>query len=862
MSKNPKKANVKNAEKKQATNGKKKKKRSIKKIILITILVLFLLCIIAAGVLVGIFFGMFGDELKIEKKDLIVGATNSKVIDKDGELLAVIAGDEKRQVISIDEMPEYLPKAYVAIEDERFEQHHGVDIKRTAGAIVTYVLNGGKSGFGGSTITQQLVKNITEEDDRGGIEGVIRKVKEWARAYNVEKMLSKTQILELYLNILFVGGPELHGVELGAKYYFDKTAKDLSLAESAFMAGINSSPNAYNAFSTDEDMVKKIKTKTKVVLNKMKELGSIPNEDDYNKAIEEVDNGLAFKKGNITTTNLSYHTEAAINEVIKDYMEEKGCTKDLAEIYIYSSGLTIQTTQDTSIQKRVEEEYNKDKWIAKSKKNKDKDGNWKTTQSAMVIIDHKTGYVLGTVGGLGEKTTFGLNRATQSTRQTGSAMKPLAAIAPALEAGKITAGTVYDDVATTFGSWTPKNYYGYYKGLSTVRYAIEISQNIVPAKISSEVGIKNSIEFMEKAGITTLVTASKNKEHNDEGLPLALGGLTNGVSPLEMAGAYAMIANDGVYIEPTFYTKVEDSEGNTVLESNQESRRVMTEGNSYILKSILKEPVIGNDSLATARKCAISGMDVAAKTGTTSDDFDRWLCGFTPYYTAAIWFGFDDNETIPTIPGSGSANPGSYIFKSIMTDIHKDLKNASFVAPKNIVRATICSSSGLLATEDCKNAINGNCSYSEVFVAGTQPKKSCTTHVKAKVCEIGKDQYALSNEWCTDSKEIVFITRENSEKTTTWKRARDAKYMLPTEQCAIHKKPEELPPIDNSTSNNTTDNTTGNTVDNSIGNNTTENTVDNSTGNNVTNNTVNNAITNNTIDNIINSVTNVTNTVN
>ena len=850
-SKDTKEKNIKTTNK-----TKSKKKRNIKKIILITFLVLFILGIILAGVLIGTFFGMFGDELKIEKKDLIVGATNSKVVDKDGDLLAVIAGDEKRQVISLDEMAPYLPKAYVAIEDERFYTHHGVDIKRTLGAIVTYVLNGGNSSFGGSTITQQLVKNITEEDDRGGIDGIIRKVKEWARAYNVEKMLSKTQILELYLNILFVGGPQLHGVELGAQYYFDKSAKDLSLAECAFMAGINSSPNYYRPFDTDdEEMVDKIKTKTKVVLNKMKELGYIENEEEYNEAIKEVEDGLEFKKGTITTSNLSYHTEAALNEVIEDYMEEKGCTRDLAEIYIYSSGLTIYTTQDTDVQERMEEEYEKSKWIDKSTKDSSK-----TSQSAMVIIDHETGYVVGTVGGLGEKTVpFGLNRATQSVRQTGSAMKPLAAIGPALEEGIITAGTVYDDVPTSFSGYTPKNYYSGYKGLSTIRYAIEISQNIVPIKVLAELGINKSISFLEDAGITSLVSAKDNKEHNDESLPLAIGGLTNGVSPLEMAGAYAMIANDGVYIEPTFYTKVEDSSGNTVLETEQESKRVMTEANSYILKNILTQPVTGSEG--TARVCAISGMDVAAKTGTTDQDFDRWLCGFTPYYAAAVWYGFDDNETIRR-----STNPCSQIFANIMKDIHKDLEKARFDVPDNIVKVTICKSSGLLATDDCKNAINGNCAYTEVFVDGTQPTDTCTTHVKERVCENENGKYVLANEWCPDAKEVVFITRPNSDEDTSWKQANDAKYMLPTEKCTRHEKEEEVKDdepennvIDNSVMNENNNIVTppddGNSMTNEIPGNNIDNSVENDVNNNAITNNVNNSVSgNNTVDNTVNNV--------
>ena len=803
MGKKPEKEPV----KKNKQTKKTKKKRKIGKIILIIIIVLILLAVIAAGAVVGIFFGMFGDELQIEKDDLIISQQNSKIVDIEGkEVIAVLGGDEKRQPVGLNDMSEYLPKAYIAIEDERFYQHHGVDIKRTGGAIIEFLL--GDGSFGGSSITQQLVKNITKEDNRSGMEGVIRKVKEWARAYNIEKIISKTQILELYLNMIYVGGADFYGVEAGAQYYFSKSAKDLNLIESAFLAGINHSPVVYNPFVADENgkTAERIKNRTKTVLSQMLKVGYI-NEAEKEAAYKDIDDGkLKFKKGSITTTMYSYHTEALINQVISDYMDEKGCSEDLAKTAIYAGGLTIYSTQDKEIQERMEKEYEKDKWIITSRKTKDENGEYKQSQSAMVLIDHKKGYVLGTVGGLGEKTTsFGLNRATQSTRQTGSAMKPIAVIAPALEAGLITAASVYDDAPTTEfkkGTVWPTNYYSGYKGLSTVRYAIQISQNIVPVRILSELGTAESLEFLRNIGITSLDSTE------DSGLSLALGGLYNGVSPLEMSAAYAMIANNGVYIEPTFYKEVKDSNGAVILEADQETRRAMSKQNAYILQSILKGVVTGG----TATICAISGMDVAAKTGTTSDNYDRWLCGFTPYYTAAIWYGFDDNERIHTF----GYNPGSYIFDNIMTDIHKDLKKAKFEQPDNIVRVAVCKDSGLLPTADCKDTVNGNRVYTEYFVKGTVPNKKCDTHVKAKACKRGKTYY-LANEYCTDAEELVFITRPYSDKNTGWKKAGDAKFMLPTEECTRHKEPEkpeepvepETPVVPETPTNNTV---TGNTT--------------------------------------------------
>ena len=442
-----------NTKKQQARKTKKDKKNKFSNrhpklmmAIKIAIILFLLLCVIGAGIVAGMFFGLFGDEFEITKEELKIGAANSVVVDSNGAVIANLSGDEKRKIITLEDMADYLPKAYVAIEDERFYKHSGVDFKRTAGAIVNTIF--GNSTYGGSTITQQLVKNITKDDEASGLAGIFRKVKEWAKAYQVERMISKDQILELYLNILFVGSNNLHGVELGAEYYFNKSAKDLDLAECAFMAGINHSPNAYDPFDESKDNTEKIKNRTKTVLAKMQELGYIENQEEYDAAVAKVDAGLPFQKGEtVISSGYSYHTDAVIEQVIEQVMEEKDISRELAQNYVYSSGLTIYSTVDTTIQARAEEETLKDKYI-KSGREKNSDGTLKNdqTQAAIVIIDHTTGNVLGVSGGLGEKTGSNLNRSTQATRQPGSSIKPIADIAPALQEKIITAATVYDDV--------------------------------------------------------------------------------------------------------------------------------------------------------------------------------------------------------------------------------------------------------------------------------------------------------------------------------------------------------------------------------------------------------------------------------
>ena len=707
------KKELKEQKKQQKAQRKKEKKkhkilRFFLKFFLIIIILSILLLIAGIWGFAGILLGWFGDNIDISEEDLRIKVSNSVIVDKNGEVLADLSGDEKRKIITLDEMADYLPKAYIAIEDERFYEHNGVDLKRTAGAIINVLLDG-ESDYGGSTITQQLVKNITNDNESLGIEGIKRKIREWSRACQVERMISKEQILELYLNILFVGANNLHGVELGAEYYFNKSAKDLSLAECAFMAGINYSPNSYNPYSTTEDNTEKIKNRTITVLNKMKELGYITNEEEYNSAITEVQNGLKFGTGQIIGGSIfSYHTDAVISQVIEQVMQEKNMTEQMAKNYIYSSGLTIHSTVDKNIQNRLEEEYKQSKYVISGRKRKS-DGTLlnEHSQSGMAIVDYKTGNVVAIAGGFGEKTSSGWNRATQMEKQTGSSIKPLAVVAPGLQEKIITAATVYNDSRTRFGkNYEPVNYNGF-KGPINIRSFIRTSQNIPAVKIMVELTPAKSLEYLQKMGITSL------NPQTDNVLSLALGGMTSGVSPLEMASAYGTIANDGVYVTPTFYTSVTDSDGNVVLEPKQESRQVISAQNAYIAKTIIQEPV---KSGGTATYCAIPGMDVAAKTGTTDNSYDRWLCGFTPYYAAATWYGYDNSETVYY-----NGNPAGQIWDAVMTDIHKDLPGATFVRPEGIVERTVCRTTGCLATRRCTNT------YTEIFTQDNIPEE-CTSH--------------------------------------------------------------------------------------------------------------------------------------
>ena len=698
-----------------------------KKIIKSLFLIIFILVII-----LGIKTAISINKWKSLVQDMMANS-NSQVIDINGNIIAELGSEKKKEKIDSSKIPQNLKNAYIAIEDQRFNKHHGVDIKRTTGAVVNYIINFGSSSFGGSTITQQLVKNLTGDDANK----ISRKVKEWVKAFELETFLSKDEILGLYLNIIYIG-PNMYGVETGANYYFNKSVTDLNLAQMAFLAGINHSPNSYNPFG-NKDNSEKINKRTKTVLAKMLELEYI-NESEYDDAIKEVESGLKFKEGNIESNNIiySYHTDALTAEVISDISDKKKISTSFATNYINMSGLRIYSTQNTEIQKQIEREFEKNKYILKSNNEQGK-----TSQAAMVIIDHKTGYVVGCVGGLGEKTdSRGLNRVTQTIRQTGSAGKPISVLGPALQEKIITAASIYDDSETIFeNGYTPTDY-DPYKGEITVRRAVESSQNIPFVKIMEELTPETSIKYMKKMGITTLT-----KEDNN--LVLALGGLERGISPLQMAGAYATIANNGKYIEPTFYRQITNSSGSTILETKQKTKRVFSEEVSYILKELLKEPVEG--LYGTATYCKISGMDVAAKTGTTDENYDRWLCGFTPYYTAVTWYGFDLNETI----NYSGKNPAGLLWASIMKKVHSKLKNVNFIKPSGVVETKICADTGKVANNSCKNT------YTEYFLKGTVPEM-CTRHSGGNTTTTKNKNTTIENK---TTKNITTNSTKNTNQT-------------------------------------------------------------------------------------------------
>ena len=749
----------KKAKKDKKANKKHKKLKMFLKIFFGIILILIIIAVAAV-------FAIFKTDRWAITEEQLTSNNGAKIYDKDGNELVTLTGDEINKKIELSDAGK-LPDAFISIEDERFYKHKGVDAKRTAYAIFTYITSGGKSSFGGSTITQQLIKITMKDDDRTGLAGVQRKIREWSRAYQLEKMLTKDQILTRYLNRIYLGsanGLEIRGVESAANYYFNKSAKDLSIAECAFIAGINHSPSNYNPFTSTTDISDKIKTRTLTVLDKMHELGKI-SDDEYNSAKDEVNNGLKFSQGNVSNgkSSLSYHAAAAINQIANELADRDDIKYDEARELLINNGYSIYTTVDTSIQSKMEEVYKDKKYKYNGTRAKRPSENHEG-QSAMVIIEPSTGHVVGEVGGLGDnQNTLSLNRALTS-RQGGSAFKPLVTVAPGLENKVITASTLFYDTKTTFGNYTVNNDSSSYHGIESMRNLLAHSCNVPEVKLLSIMGINKSVDFLKSINI--------NVDGSNAGLSMALG--TVDVSPLQMAAGYAMIANGGEYIEPTFYTKVTDASGNTIIEASQEKKRVMTEQNAYIEESLLTGPV----KMGTAHSFNgfLGSMDVAGKTGTTETAGDRWFCGMTPYYAGACWYGNDQNNGEFRV-----GNPAMTVWFNVMKKVHQNLQTKTFNKPDGIVEVKICKATGRKATDKCTDT------YTEIFSKDSIPP-DCDGHTAAKIC---KESGKLATEFCPDVETKYFGGLIDTEKNATWT-PKQSGSQAPTETCDIHTSAQKI----------------------------------------------------------------------
>lgn len=674
--------------------------------------------------------------------------------------LQTLHGDENRVWVSFNEIPEHLVNAAIAIEDKTFRTHHGVNWKRTLGAVSNMFIQM-KDTFGGSTITQQLIKNVTGDDEVT----VKRKILEIFRALEFDKNYSKDTTMEWYLNYIYLG-EGCRGVYTASYVYFGKHVSDLSLAECASLIGITNNPSRYDPYLsmtiTDPETGKEItnlernKQRQETVLHEMKEQGLI-TEEEYNSAIAEE---LHFVRGVDEKRPMDPYTwyeDAVINDVVADLMDKYDMSKEAATQTVYNGGLEIETCFNPQIQEMVDSVYeNLDNLPYTSP-------TGQQLQSAMTIIDNQTGNVVAMAGGMGEKKASRLNnRATSAVRQPGSSIKPIAVYAPAIELGIINPATVVDDAPINLnGRVWPKNSYRNYRGRMTVFEAVEDSANTVPVRILRDyITPQVSYDFMTgKLGFTTLVAArqgSDGKMYSDIDIaPLSLGGLTDGVTTQEMAAAFSTFPRMGVYTTPRTYTRVYDSSGNIILDNESSSQVAMKESTAFYMNDLLKNVV----AAGTGTSARLSGMTTAGKTGTTTNNYDRWFVGYTPYYTAAVWTGYDQNERLKV-----SGNPAAQLWKKVMSQVHKNLENKDFPKPsEGVTSVQYCRDSGLLAGEFCANDARGSRVVSGRFVSGDAPTETCNLHVPVYLCKNapildGNGQptgmYHLAGEFCPAESKI------------------------------------------------------------------------------------------------------------
>lgn len=761
--KNNKEVN-KTANENKKEKGSKKKRAIGWKIFRVLLFVGIALCIVGAGVVVGIISSIIDETSSVNLDELANQSVTSYVYNKNGEAIASLY-DENRVMIKYDDLPKSLVDAVISIEDERFFSHKGVDVKRTVAAIGKFIITGGNSDFGGSTITQQLVKNITK-DKKSDWQ---RKIREWYRAYTLEKKMNKYDILTAYLNTIYLGDGT-YGVAVASKNYFNKELSQINIAESAILAAIIQSPESTNPYSSDAAK-EKLLSRQKIVLAKMLELKKI-TQSEYDEAINFE---VAFSKGEDNSNINSYYVDSVIEAVINDLMEQKGIERGVAEKMLYNDGLKIYTPQDPKVQSAIDKAYNNSNYFYT-----DNDG--KFMQSAMVVIEQATGDVVGLIGGAGEKTVNrGINRATSNTflNQPGSCMKPIGAYGPAIEQGLIGPGTGLDDSELVIGSWKPGNYYRYFYGYVTVRDAIKKSMNIPAIRANLMVDINYAYNFAKNCGLKNLVEADKTASS------LAIGGATNGFTVLEMASAYATIANKGVHIEPKLYTKVTDRNGNEILTVKTIANKAMEESTAYMLTSCLQSVVTSGTAAGYVR---VGNMPIAGKTGNTDDDYDQWFCGYSPYYTIACWNGYDKNQTIGYRKYLRSY-PYTCIplFNTVMNEISQGQAVVQFQRPSNVITASVCSVSGLVATDACRNDPRGDKTITDYFASGKVPTATCNIHKMVTVC---KNTGLLTNEYCIEKEERSFISRDYIPGV----KPKDWQYMVPTETCTTCTKPIEEEP--------------------------------------------------------------------
>jgi len=872
--------------------------------------VVFIIFLAITGVMAafGTLEGLIASAPDISNINVVPTGYTTKFYYTDGTISQTLVGaGGNREYVTIDQIPVHVQNAFIAIEDERFREHDGIDVRSIFRAAVE-MLTAGSLQSGASTITQQLLKNqiFGGGNEEKALNKVIRKIQEQYLAIQLEHTLDKDTILEYYLNTINLG-QGAYGVQMAAQTYFGKDVKDLTISEAAVLACLPQSPTNMNPVTNVEKNMERRDT----VLWMMHKLEFITDEE-YQEALADTEPVYMRIASYVNTTSeisyYSYFTDELISQLMNDLQTKLGYSASQASSLIYTGGLRVYTTQDRHIQEICDSvisnpdmypEVGKGSYydlsyalsvlkadgrtihyqlgdfikfhnsfvgeedsvvvrivggvynllvtdmeyinacIDEFREAKVEEGDkilgekivpTIQPQVSLTVMDQRTGAVLALIGGRGEKTgNRTLNRATDTVRQVGSTFKVLAAFLPAIDSGGMTLATPIDDSPFFYPGET-KEVVNWYKknppfmGLHTIRRAISYSMNVVAVKTLQEITPQVGFEYLKKLGFTTLVEYQTNANGNvfsDIGLPLALGGLTNGVSNIEMTAAFASIANGGVYNSPSYYTKVLDHDGNVLLENTTYSKQVMKTSTAYLLTSAMEDITVSGLSSSTQVAFVDYNMPVAGKTGTTTKSNDRWFCGYTPYYTCSIWTGFDNNYELV-----GAKQ--NIIWRTIMETIHeeKELAYKEFDIPDSILTAKICTKSGKLAISGiCDKYVAGSTVKTEYFAKGTVPTEYCDCHSKVTIC---LDSGLLATADCTNTKERVMLIKdepiiyyptvldpttlaptptpegyipkeeelleENIKKQYIYTTS-DTKYILPPTFCGLHAL-VETPPVD------------------------------------------------------------------
>ena len=775
----------------------KKAHVSVLRIIFISLIAIL---VIGGCLGIGVMKGLIDDAPDISDVNIVPVGEATFVYDADGnQLQKLTAPDSNRMPVDLDQIPKDLQYAVVAIEDERFYEHNGIDIRGILRAAVRGITTGTFSE-GASTITQQLIKNnvFTDWVNESTLQRFQRKFQEWYLALELEKQVDKDEILENYLNTINLGNGN-YGVQAAAQDYFGKDVSELTLSECTVLAGITQNPTRYNPITNPENNAQR----RQEVLDHMLEQEYITKEQ-YDECL--ADNvydriqSIEQEEENEDTT-YSYFIDELTEQVIQDLQDKRGYTEQQAYNALWSGGLRIYTTQDPDIQQICDEEYSdssnfpsgsqveldyaltvrhpngeEENYSAEmleqyfiENESSDfsllfdsqesaqahvdaykayvlSDGSEVVAetvhftpqpQSSLCIIDQHTGYVKAIVGGRGEKSTsLSLNRATNTTRQPGSTFKPLAAYAAALNECDMSLATTFEDEPFTYDNGEPLyNADRQYHGTVTMRESIVHSYNIPAVKCMIDITPELGVEYLEKFGFSSLVTEPvdiNGESYDDLNASTAIGGITYGVSNLELTAAYAAIANNGVYIKPVFYTRILDSDGNVVIDNTPEKTTVIKPSTAYLLTSAMEDVI----SEGTGTRVQFDGMHLAGKTGTTDNYRDLWFCGFSPFYTCSVWAGYDDNTVLPA---GESRTYQQTLWRNIMERIHENLVDTEFKMPSTVEEASICTRTGLLATSSC-NAVT------EYFDIDQIPTQYCSGHYSSSYNYNYSDSYTQSGD--------------------------------------------------------------------------------------------------------------------